>query len=363
MDNATVYDELDMAIGAMMADPELRSGATGIGSKDWGISEDSELPDLLQIASELCSLPRPDFKTRLKTELEWVAAARPLSSAHRQQAVAGSDILPSLFGLGPGTYPVRRANFVASLAMHAVAVVLVAVLGVMAFKQEYKKPVVITTVIPLSEYIPPAGLHEPHGGGGGGAADKTKASEGALPKTSSHQLATPTTIVPHEQSKLMVEPTIVAPDLQVPPTNQVGDPLSKLMTPSDGTGVSAGIGSGSGGGIGAGHGGGYGPGSGGNFGGGVFHVGNGVTAPVVIYDPTPAYSPEARAAKYQGTVVLVAIIGPDGLPHDLRVQQSLGMGLDENAVEAVRTWRFRPATKDGHPVPVQIEVEVNFHLY
>lgn len=363
MDNASVYDQLDMAIGAMLANPELRSGTTGVGNKDWVASGDDELSDLLQIACELCNLPRPDFKTRLKTELEWVAAARPLSSGHRATSAAGSDILPSLFGLGSGTYPVRRVNFLASLAMHAVAIALVAVLGVMAFKHENNNPVVVTTVMPLSDYVPPVGLRQPHGGGGGGSADKLSPTKGTLPKTSTDQLAPPSIRVPAQQAKITVEPTIVAPNLQAAHSNQVGDPLSRLMTASDGTGVSGGIGSGSGGGVGAGKGPGYGPGEGGGFGGGVFHVGNGVTAPVVIYDPTPEYSPEARAAKYQGTVVLWAIIDADGHPRNLRVQQSLGMGLDEKAVEAVRMWRFHPATKDGHAVAVDIEVEVNFHLY
>lgn len=360
MNNATVYDELDMAIGAMIANPELKATAT----QGWQASDNSEFADLLQIASELWSLPRPDFKTRLRTELEWVAAARPLSSARPHQVVAGSDILPSLFGLGSGMYPMRRVNFVASLVMHAMTILLVGVLGVMAFRAESQKTISNGTLLTtLSDYVPPAGLHQPHGGGSGGGADRLKASEGSLPKTSTQQLTPPTTRIPNEQSKLMVEPTIVAPNLQLPQTNQVGDPLSRLMTPSDGTGVSGGIGSNSGGGIGAGKGAGYGPGEGDGYGGGVFKVGNGVTSPHVIYDPEPEYSAEARQAKYQGTVVLWAIIGPDGLPRNLRVQRSLGMGLDEKALEAVKMWRFRPATKDGNPVAVQIEVEVNFHLY
>ncbi len=57
------------------------------------------------------------------------------------------------------------------------------------------------------------------------------------------------------------------------------------------------------------------------------------------------------------------VVGPDGRVHDLRVYRSLGMGLDEKAAEAVKTWRFEPARKDGQPVPVQINVEVNFRLY
>lgn len=358
--NVNVYEELDMAIGAMMGNPELKVGTPANGN--WGSADDSELAGLLQIASELWSLPRPNFKTRLKTELEWVAAARPLSAARRPQTAAGADFMLSLFGLDSGSYPMRRINFVASLAVHAVAIVLVAVLGIMAFRTQVRK-VSEGTMVTIGDYVPPPGLRNPHGGGGGGDANKIQASQGSFPKTSAEQFTPPTVVIPTEQPKLAMAPTIVAPNLQLPQTKQVGDPLSKLMTPSDGRGVASGIGSGSGGGVGAGNGAGFGIGTGGGFGGGVFRVGNGVTAPVVIYDPIPEYSPEARVAKYQGTVVLWAIIGPDGRPHDLRVAHSLGMGLDEKAMESVRTWRFRPATKDGNPVAVEINVEVNFRLY
>ena len=71
----------------------------------------------------------------------------------------------------------------------------------------------------------------------------------------------------------------------------------------------------------------------------------------------------ARKAKYQGTVVLWVEVGPDGRPRQIRVQRTLGMGLDEKAMEAVRTWKFEPARLNGLPVAVQINVEVNFRLY
>jgi TonB family protein len=123
------------------------------------------------------------------------------------------------------------------------------------------------------------------------------------------------------------------------------------------------VGSGSGGGVGSGRGPGVGPGWGGGIGGGAYRVGGGVTAPRVIYSPDPEFSEEARKAKFQGTVVLWLIVGPDGRPHEVGVYRSLGVGLDEKAIEAIRQWRFEPGRKDGIPVAVQLNVEVSFRLY
>jgi protein TonB len=135
----------------------------------------------------------------------------------------------------------------------------------------------------------------------------------------------------------------------LPQTGALGDPLSSvLVPPSNGTGSGGGIGSGSGGGIGSGRGPGVGPGWGGGIGGGAYRVGGGVTAPRVIYSPDPEFSEEARKGKYQGTVLLWVVVGPDGRTHDIRVQRSLGMGLDEKAIEAIRHWRFEPGPKGWH---------------
>ena len=85
--------------------------------------------------------------------------------------------------------------------------------------------------------------------------------------------------------------------------------------------------------------------------------------PEVIYNPEPTFSEEARKSKTQGIVLLAIVVGKDGKPYDIRVRQSLGMGLDEKAIEAVNRWRFRPAMLNGQPVATQIAVEVNFRLY
>lgn len=87
------------------------------------------------------------------------------------------------------------------------------------------------------------------------------------------------------------------------------------------------------------------------------------TAPRVIYSPDPEYSEKARQAKFQGVCVLSLVVDTDGIPQDIKVARSLGMGLDEKAIEAVKNWRFEPARKDGVPVAVKVNVEVAFRLY
>jgi TonB family protein len=95
---------------------------------------------------------------------------------------------------------------------------------------------------------------------------------------------------------------------------------------------------------------------------GVYRVGNGVTQPSVISKTDAEYAEEARIAKMSGTVKVSAVVGVDGTPHDVHVTKSAGLGLDEKAVEAVGMWRFTPGLKDGMPVPVMVDIEVNFRL-
>ena len=95
----------------------------------------------------------------------------------------------------------------------------------------------------------------------------------------------------------------------------------------------------------------------------VLHVGGGVSAPRAIYAPEPVYSEKARKANYQGICTLGLIVETDGHPSHIRILKGLGMGLDENALEAVKSWKFEPAMRDGQPVRVEIAVEVNFHIF
>lgn len=203
------------------------------------------------------------------------------------------------------------------------------------------------------------------GGGGGGDRSPLPASKGRLPKLAPRQFTPPAAVIRNQNPKLPMEPTLVIPpDVNLPSVNlaQYGDPLGAIGPPSNGTGSGGGIGSGSGGGVGPGKGPGYGPGEGGGFGGGVFRVGGGVTAPTLLFKVEPEYSEEARKAKFQGTVVLYVEVDEQGRPKNLKVLRTLGLGLDEKAIEAVRKWKFRPGYKDGKAVTVAATIEVNFRL-
>jgi TonB family protein len=94
----------------------------------------------------------------------------------------------------------------------------------------------------------------------------------------------------------------------------------------------------------------------------VYKKGRGVSAPRILRRIDPQYTPNARADKLSGTVLLSMVVGADGLAHDIKVMKRVGDGLDEKAVEAVRKWRFVPGQKEGVPVAVRAQVEVNFKL-
>ncbi len=223
--------------------------------------------------------------------------------------------------------------------------------------------------VDISPYMSklPSGDKKAGGGGGGGERSFTPASRGKAPKFSMQQFARPVVVLRNPNPRLAMDPTLLGPpDLKVPSPAMpnYGDPLAGLITDSSGTGSGSGIGSGAGGGIGSGTGGGLGPGSGGGTGGGIFQAGRGgVGLPECIYCPPPVFSNEAVKAKYQGPVTLRIVVMPDGRATQISVVQSPGLGLDEKAIEAVRNWKFRPASgPNGKPVATYVIIEVSFRL-
>jgi TonB family protein len=265
----------------------------------------------------------------------------------------------------------QAASWVNSVLVHTVALTL---LVLPYFVSRMLQPVKASTkfdVVDISPYLaqlpPDLAGKKAGGGGGGGDRSPTPASKGAIPKFAHQQLAPPMAVIPNPNPQLQVNPTLLGPpELKLPAmaaNMPWGDPQGVLGPPSNGPGFGGGIGSGEGTGIGSGKGGGLGPGEGGGVGGGTYSVGGNVSAPIAIYKPEPAYSEEARKAKYQGTVVLWIVVDAQGNVSDVRVVKPLGLGLDEKAVETVRTWKFKPAMRNGTPVPVHVSVEVSFRLF
>ncbi len=96
----------------------------------------------------------------------------------------------------------------------------------------------------------------------------------------------------------------------------------------------------------------------------IYRPGQGVTAPVLVRETKPNYTAEAMRARIQGLVGLECVVMPDGSVGDVRVVHSLDLqfGLDQQAVNALKQWRFRAGMKDGTPVPVLVMVEMSFTL-
>ena len=206
------------------------------------------------------------------------------------------------------------------------------------------------------------------GGGGGGEHSIVDPIKGKLPKIEKDPVVPPQVVTVENpkismEAAIDVQKNITLPDNPNLPTIGVTKSVNVTMA-SGGQGSGGGMGTGRGGGLGSGTGDGYGPGYGGGAGGGLYHVGGGVSAPVPLNSVEAEFSDEARRAKYQGVCLISLIVDAQGNPQNPRVIRTLGMGLDEKALEAVRKYKFKPAMKDGKtPVPVMITVEVNFRLY
>ena len=257
----------------------------------------------------------------------------------------------------------KRAG-VTSMLIHAGAIALLLFLGTNKAVQRVVKQQIELIAPDIAPYKPTVKKDAMHGGGGGGDRSPTPVSKGNLPKLAKRQFVPP--MISHvENPKLVMDPTLIMPpDTNIPKVDSpnLGDPLSKSGLASNGFGAGGGMGSGRGGGIGPGSGPGFGPGSGGGMGGGAYRIGGGVSPPSILFKVEPEYSEEARKAKFQGTVLLFVVVDEKGNPRDIKILRPLGLGLDQKAVEAVEKWKFSPGKKDGKPVPVQAQIEVNFRL-
>jgi TonB family protein len=279
-----------------------------------------------------------------------------------------APVSPSFQGLDTLTARKDKTSNFVSIIVHVFIISALLWLGFKAPKAIVQPQTALTHLDftlyappPLPKVMPVAKAEG--GGGGGGAHEVVPPTKGVPPKMAKVQMLPPQ-LARLERPKLAVEPTML---VQIPETNapaRLGSPDSpQILLASQGAGNGSGFGHGLGGGIGLGHGTGAGPGSGGGYGGGLMSVGGGVSAPQVIHSVQPEFTEEARQANHEGTVAIQLIVDAQGNPQNIRVTRQVGMGLDQKAIEAVRQYRFKPAMYQGHPVSVQMVIEVDFHLH
>jgi protein TonB len=229
-----------------------------------------------------------------------------------------------------------------------------------------------TTVEPEKPPLGIVWLESPGPGGGGGGGGNRSAEPPRIAELPGKQKLTvpvakpptltpePPKIEPKPETKLNIPAVTMASGVQEMPGALSGLP----SVPSQGSGVGGGAGTGSGTGIGPGTGSGLGPGYGGNTGGGAVRPGNGVSMPTVVTEVKPSYTAEAMRAKIQGVVMVEAVVDENGNIGQVRVVRSLDptFGLDQEAIKAVRRWRFRPGMRRGEAVAVLVEIELTFTL-
>jgi periplasmic protein TonB len=224
----------------------------------------------------------------------------------------------------------------------------------------------------------PTSEDSPGGGGGSGRHTITETSQGDVPLSSLTQLV----IAPRPEPQLnppvlpFIEKVTVDPRIQFnhDDLSPTGLPDGVIMTPSAGPGSDRGMGTGSGGGIGPGVGDGVGAGGGGSTGGGWFKVGGRRPAtafeqqavderPILLNQPRPLFTEEARSHKIQGVVRVRILVDANGRVTEVIVTRGLPDGLNEQAIRAAYQMRFRPAMKNGRPVSYWLNnVEVEFNL-
>ena len=231
--------------------------------------------------------------------------------------------------------------FAVSVFVHASAIA--ALLFLFSHTSE-EKPQTVTRLEPLKlVWIPDP---RPAGGGSGGAPPKP---------TPPPPTPAPAVTLPPPKPVVVVEPETITPEPEPMP---VAAAAPSVVATADAVGTqSVGVGDKPGTGIGDKPG----PGSGD---GDVFGIGNGVTAPIPLRRPPPAYTAEAMRARLQGVVVLNCVVRPDGRCSDIRVTKSLDtmFGLDQQAIASAREWQFRPGTRMGQPVAVLVTLEIGFTI-
>jgi protein TonB len=303
------------------------------------------------------------------SDFTWPTAVFSPAERNISNPIAPVDrTVQSMFSTDLSVCKRDRGSSAISFVIHVIAIAAILWLTLRVRTGDLQEPATVVTHVNFELTMPPP-VTMPvakveGGGGGGGAHELLPPRKGRTPEIISKTPILPPQIIRIDRPKLEAEPT----EAVKMPTNAALPDLGVAQAPrialaSQGSGSGSGFGQGLGGGIGMGHGSGVGPGSGGGYGGGLMSVGGGVSAPLLIHSVEPEFTEAARRANYQGSVSINLIVDSQGNPQDVRLASHLGMGLEEKAIEAVRMYRFRPAMYQGHPVSVQIVIDVDFHLH
>jgi TonB family protein len=285
----------------------------------------------------------------------------------------------------------RGAPLLASSSLHAAMLALLAFISTLNLQGDAdKKPVPLPTRMVFLATPGPGG-----GGGGGGLRQPKPAPKvelaGKKPFRSPVPVERAVRKAPTPEPVKRIppppppRPEPVAKPVEPPPPVQKPDPIPPVVAPvvssaadardragvmtesasdanSHGPGTGGGAGTGRGTGMGEGDGNGIGPGSGGGTGGGPYRPGSGITPPSLVREVKPDYTEEARRRNLAGDVEMEIVVRADGSVGNVRLLRGLGFGLDQRAMDAVRQWKFAPATRHGTPVDVLVEVAVEFRL-
>jgi TonB family protein len=244
----------------------------------------------------------------------------------------------------------QHAWWLFSTSLHVGLLLLLLLLAATVAPLPLLPPHVITVPLRAPRLQPPRLRPLPSGGG---QASTQPARKGVLPPKPTRRDFFPPMVATSQQPKRTVAIALADSDLEN--IGFIGDPSGQLGATGLGTGRHGGIGDGPGkGGVGDG------PGTG--YNGLVVSERSLTRKPQIIHKEEPEYSEPARRAKVQGFVRLRIEVGLDGRPVNIRVVQGIGLGLDENAIEAVRRWRFRPGLVGDQPVVAPALIEVGFHL-
>lgn len=299
----------------------------------------------------------------------WPTRAPGLTNSYPSMQLAPADVAARpIFTVDPLSFKGDKTSSAVSAVVHVLAILLLLTLAYKAHSSMTLAPTVVVTPVDFKLYAPPPPTmpvaRVSGGGGGGGAHELTPPVRGHAPTLVTKAPVMAPQIIRLDHPKLSAEPSEVVkmPDNSALPNFGVSS-SPNVTVASQGKGSGSGFGQGLGGGIGGGHGIGAGAGSGGGYGGGLMSVGGGVSAPQLVHSVQPEFTEAARSANFQGSVSIKLIVDAQGNPQNVTLLSHLGMGLDDKAVEAVRQYRFRPAMYQGHPVAVQIVVDVDFHLH